>query len=158
MDELAANFPGVKVTRVALYQPEERDESLGSAYEDGTILLNPFWFSRDPTHLELAAKHRPITVVGDIELGWHGPMVHEPQHVLVHEFGHLVWNSLPNGVAEKWSTSRWRAATRNTSLAPTGYALANPSEFFAEMFALCELGYGTPDQIDDMNELVEPLK
>jgi hypothetical protein len=85
-------------------------------------------------------------------------MVEEPQHLLTHEFGHVVWQSLPRREVEEWAASRWRPATRYPRRSPSGYALTDPPEFFGEMFALVDLGYATDDEASDLMSLIEGLR
>lgn len=140
---LALRYPTAVLRRVGLYQLVPGDASMGRASPDGAVEFNPFWFGRDPRFLAEAAKDHPVVDVGGISMAWHGPMVDEPAHVVTHEFAHCVWYGLPPERASNWADARWLAATRDPSLAPTGYALANAVEYFAELFALVELGHGT---------------
>jgi hypothetical protein len=155
---LSRRYPGAKLSAVHLYDPEDGDTSMGATYEDGEIRLNKFWFGRDPRHLTDAARDHPFVRVGDAPMGWHGAMLCEPPQIIFHEFGHCVWNGLPRERVEGWATERWRAATRRPYLAPSGYALASPPEFFGEMFALCEMGLATGDEVSDLAELTRGVR
>lgn len=153
-DRLSAKYPVSNLKRVVLFCPEAGDESMGYASADGEVGLNLHWFGRDPLVLSEAAASRPIIDVGGVEMGWHGPMLSEPEQLFAHEFFHTVWYGMPQGRAERWATERWRLATRDVKLAPSGYSLANPSEFFAEFGALVELGFATPTESADLMELM----
>lgn len=155
---LHERYPGAKLRVVRLYDPEDGDTSMGATYDDGTIKLNKYWFDRDPAELSAAAKRHAVIEVGHAPMGWHGPMVWEPQQVLTHEFFHCVWNGLPCDLVEEWATARWREATRRPHLAPSGYALASPPEFFGEMGALCELGLALDAEVADLRELTNRLR
>jgi hypothetical protein len=151
-------YPGVRLSSVSLYEPKPGDTSMGATYPDGEIRLNPYWFTREPTHLGKAALHHAIVEVGGVQMGWHGPMVWEPRQLLTHEFGHVVWQALPQREVEEWAGGRWSAATREPYLAPGGYALTSRDEFFGEMFALVHLGFGTDAEVDDLDDLIGRLR
>lgn len=102
----------------------------------GTISLNAFWFARDPSHLRASATLPPL---------WHGPMTEEPRHVLTHEFGHCLSTALPAGWKSRAEELRLRA-TAAPDAAPSPYSLASADEFWAELFALNEMGYADRDQ------------
>lgn len=155
---LAEHYPGAKLNAVGLYEPKDGDTSMGATYFDGRIQLNLYWFGRAPSELSAAAGCHAVVNVGGVPIGWHGPMMWEPSQVLTHEFGHCIWNGLPQDRVEDWATPRWREATRRPHTAPSGYALASPPEFYAEMFALCELGLATADEVRDLRELTEELR
>lgn len=155
---LYERYPGALLRRVCLYDPAEGDTSMGATYDDGTVKLNKYWFGRDPYYLSAAAKRHAVVDVEGSPMGWHGPMVCEPPQLLSHEFGHCAWNGLPREQVEEWTSERWRAATRRPHLAPSGYALASPDEFFSEIFALCELGLATNAEVSDLRELTRSIR
>ena len=155
---LVERYPGVMLRSVSLYRPERGDTSMGSTTEDGDIRLNFRWFSLPSSELNQASRHHHVVVVDDVPIGWHGPMIDEPEHCLVHEFGHAAWYSLPRHVIEPWASTRWSAATRQPHAAPSGYALVNCEEFFGEMFALVHLGLATDEEVEDMADLVGRLR
>lgn len=131
---------------------------MGATYPDGNIKLNSYWFSRDSSYLKSAAEHNAVIEIDGIPIGWHGPMVWEPQQLLTHEFGHIVWYSLPEDEVAKWAKDRWTKATKKPYTAPSGYALDNAVEFFGEMFALVHLGFATDDEVLDLHDLIERLE
>jgi hypothetical protein len=156
---LASRYPGARLRSVSLYVPKPGDTSMAATYPGGDVRLNSHWFARDPAHLAVAALHLSVVDVGGFQVGWHGPMVREPEHLLTHEFGHVVWQSLPQRVVEEWAGDRWRASTRDPQRSPGGYALAHdPPEFFGEMFALVDLGFATDDEVSDMMDLIGGLR
>lgn len=155
---LSECYPGAKLTRVRLYQPERGDTSMGQTLDTGEMRLNAYWFARDPDELSAAARRYAVIEVDGSPMGWHGPMIAEPPQLLSHEFGHCAWFGLPEEVVRNWARERWRAATRRPHLAPSGYALRSPEEFFGEMFALCEMGLATDDEVADLGELTRGLR
>jgi hypothetical protein len=151
-------YPGARLQSVELYTPKPGDTSMGATYPGGRIRLNRYWFDRDPEHLRKAAMHHAVIEVGGVPMGWHGPMVWEPRQLLTHEFGHVVWQCLPQQVIEQWANDRWCAATREPYRSPGGYALTDPEEFFGEMFALVHLGFATADEAADLRGLTARLQ
>ena len=156
LEPLVERYPGAKLRSVRLYDPRPGDTSMGATYPGAVISLNQFWFARDPKYLREAAVHHAIIEVGGVPMGWHGPMIWEPRQLLTHEFGHIVWQCLPD--AKAWACERWQAATRNPHLAPGGYALTSAPEFFGEEFALVHLGLATDEENADLSELLAPLR
>lgn len=150
--KLQERYP-FRVEQVELYEPRGHDMSMGAAYPDGTIKLNAYWFAGTPDRLNDSAKRDTRIVADDQELEWHGPMVKEPEHVLVHEFGHIIEFGLGSNV-KQWSKPRWLLGTIMPATAPTGYALTNDSEYFAEAFAMYELGYAEQQAAEDMQKLL----
>jgi hypothetical protein len=155
---LTRRYPGAELRSVGLYDPRPGDTSMGATHPGGRIELNSYWFSRHPRHLRSAAEHHAVVDVGGVPMGWHGPMVWEPEQLLTHEFGHVAWQSLPQRTVRDWAGDRWSEATRVPHLAPSGYALTSPDEFFGEMFALVHLGYATEDEARDLRDLLEGLR
>jgi hypothetical protein len=153
-------YPGAKLRSVVLFDPVPGDTSMGGV-RDGVIRLNAYWFARDPQILQGAALNRHVVEVGGIQMGWHGPMTDEPAQVLTHEFGHVAWDGLPRSEVEEWTRERFRAATRDPYLSPSGYAMVgNPPllEFWAEMFALVHMGLATGDEASDMRDILKRLQ
>jgi len=151
---LLSRYPFVKLKAVHIFEPNEDDKSLGNASTPGEIALNAFWFSRDPKLLGHAALKDVIVDVNGRRIAWHGALFIEPEHVLTHEFGHILSEKLPGW--EEWTTPRWRAATANPQLAPSGYALSKDvDEFFAEEFALFELGFAGKAQTEEFERLLK---
>lgn len=155
---LRDRYPGAKLSSVGVYQPRRGDTSMGATTSDGKITLNAYWFARDPAELSKAARRYAIIDATGFPMGWHGPMIAEPPQLLTHEFGHCVYFGLPEREIEEWSEERWRAATRRPELAPSGYALTSPPEFFGEMFALCELGLATSDEVAALDEATRRIR
>lgn len=138
LEPLAVRYPSARLRRVALYEPKRGDTSMGRTLDDGTVLLNAYWFARDPAALRKAAEKHPSVIVGGITIGWHAYMP-EPPQLLTHEFFHAVRNGAP--VVMDWANDAWSACTRYPELAPSGYSLSDPEEFWAEAMALRELGF-----------------
>lgn len=136
---LDADYPHdcVRLVRLA-----DLGDSLADADQPGVINLNREWFSAPLTELSKFSKPEDqlVWVSPEIQLLWHGGMV-EPQHVLTHEFAHQLAVKLPWAAA--WAEERWRAALADPvhRRAPSGYALADPDEFWADAFAAMRLGY-----------------
>lgn len=101
--------------------------------ENNTIGLKSFWFEQEPQVLQAEALSPPF---------FHGPMTAEPVHVLTHEFGHVFCSNFQQGWKARAEVARL-ACTRATPSALDGYALGDPDEFTAELFALCELGFAS---------------
>ena len=66
-------------------------------------------------------------------------MVDEPRQVLVHEFFHVMAQAVLKYA--NWARRAWLEASLHPELSPSGYALANPDEFWAEAMAARELGF-----------------
>jgi hypothetical protein len=115
---------------------------MANASPDGQIRLNSFWFADEPARLQRASDARHTIDAGGVSLGWHGPMTEEPRQVLTHEFFHCLYEAIPS--ARPWSERMWSRATREPSLAPSGYALSEPGEWFAEFGAMREMGFAPP--------------
>lgn len=158
LESLIDTYPGAELRSVRLYQPRPGDTSMATTLSGGHIRLNAYWFARDPSFLEAAAGYHPIITVDGVNIGWHGPMRWEPLQVLTHEFGHAVGFSLPQSRYRDWVGDRWRAATRNPGLAPSGYSLDSEDEFFGEDFALVHLGYATEEETADLMDLIGGLR
>ena len=150
---LLSKYPFVDLKLVHVFTPDKDDKSMGNANVKGEIALNGFWFSRDLKFLEESALRDVFVDVGGRRIAWHGKLVVEPDHVLTHEFGHLLSDKIPKW--EEWTKPRWREATANPNLAPSGYSLSSDiDEFWAELFALIELGLASREQIRDFCTLL----
>lgn len=135
---LDADYPEVvRVVKLA-----DLGGSLADSDEPGVIVLNRRWFSAPLGELRAAAKPEDQTVRlnPEVEVMWYGGM-EEPQHVLTHEFAHLLQDHLP--WSEEFSRIHWEASCRDPTHCrpPSGYALASPEEFFSDTFAAMRLGY-----------------
>ena len=157
LTSLARRYPGAGLRTVRLYRPEPGDLSMAATLPGGVIQLNEFWFVAAPDELSEAARCYPVVVVDGVTMGWHGPMTDEPEHVLTHEFGHVAMEALRREAAD-WARERWQRATHDPVAAPSGYALANPEEFFGEEFALVHLCLATEDETADLLNLIDPLR
>ena len=151
---LCIRYPFAPLKQVSLYESETpNDTSMGAAYPGGVIKLNAYWFSTSPDRLNDAAKRDPPVETGRGMIRWHGVMDNEPEQVLTHEFAHIVEQAAPEMIG-RWSKEKWLAATKNPMLAPSGYALSIPAEFFAESFALYALGLASARQAREMSNLL----
>lgn len=154
---LAARYPRAALRRVCLYPARPRDESMGNVNERGVIALNPRWFAADPDVLRRAATGRTAFPLGDgRQVAYHGSMIAEPLHVLTHEFGHVVQYDVDGW--ERFTSPLLREARADPSLAPAGYALANATEYWAELFAACELGAATGPHVSAMRQLLGGMR
>jgi hypothetical protein len=150
LDDLMKQFP------VELYDAKSTDTSMGATLPGGIIKLNAYWFSGDPDRLNDAAKRDLIVEANGVPILWHGPMIEEPEHLLVHEFGHVVEQVHPLKCND-WALRRFVSATKDPVIAPSGYGLSHPAEYFAEAFALSVLGLATEEEEHDMNRLLAGL-
>jgi len=147
---LLKRYPQAPLKEVGTFAPKGSDRSMGHALiSDGTIKFNLYWFAQDPAVLAAAARTRPDMPLGnDTSLAFHGAMVDEPLHVVTHEFGHCL--AVAHKGAEALSRQWWREACLNPGLAPAAYALVNPIEYWAELFAAFELQAHIGPHIDEM--------
>ena len=148
-------YPGADLKDIKIGQMIEENHSLGNVNVKGVIEFNPYWFTAPPSMLQEAARGNREMPLGK-GLGtmpYHGEMIEEPQHVVTHEFGHILCYKLPHW--EKFATALLNQATDDPSLAPAGYALANPIEYFAELFACVELGFDCGLHADYMREFLD---
>lgn len=147
---LAHRYPWAPLKEVRIYQGRGHDRSMGSTSGDGVISFNSYWFSQPLAFLHEAGEGHHTVPVGNSMIAWHGPMTEEPAHVLTHEFGHVIALADPRFL--KWSRKRWRSATANVfaDIQPSGYALEDADEYWAEVFALNELGYTYDEDVARM--------
>ena len=145
---LAERYPGARLTSVCLYRPEPGDTSMGATLPSGEIILNSYWFSRSPDELSAAAKRHAVVLVDDVPMGWHACMP-EPKQILIHEFFHAFRNGHPDVM--RWADDAWARSTRRLELSPSGYALSDAEEFWAEAMATRELGikFGLSDSLEE---------
>jgi hypothetical protein len=140
---LLARYPFVKLLAVDISDTDEGDTSLADTDQRG-IHLSAMWFGQPPEILQAASARLPQMRVGDVTLPWHVAQDREPRRVITHEFGHCLEMGHPP--ARTWARERWRAATENSTLAPSLYGLSDPLEFWAESFAEYDLGLAPPDR------------
>lgn len=135
---LARRYPWVGSVAVRFYR-EPGDRSLG--HTDGrTIWLNSYWFDRPPAALEAAALEGALHGVAGIA-DWHDGMIEEPEHLLTHEFGHVIEHALarePGFIDLR--RDLFDEVRRHPERAPTGYCLVDQSECWAETFACITQG------------------
>jgi hypothetical protein len=139
VDRCSSKYPQADLKGVRLYEPKPGDRSLGNEDSHGWLSLNSLWFAGDIDQLRTAAQSEPL---------WHGPMTEEPRHVTLHEFGHVLAESI-TGCAARAETL-WQAATANPKSAPSRYSLTASPEFVAELFALVEMGFADQQQREDL--------
>jgi DNA topoisomerase-1 len=146
-------FPWVPLKTVKIYQPDPDDRSLGNADDRGVIALNSLWFKGDPEVLQRAAVEGVIVPADGHSIPWHRAVA-EPEHVVIHEFGHVATEALEDwqGAVEEARA----AAIANPELAPSGYALGGPPEYFAEAFANLLMGLARPDEAALIKGLLAP--
>lgn len=136
---LTKRYPFVPLTSVSLYEPRSNDTSMGATYPGGRIEFNSYWFAGNLDRLDAAAKRDVLVGVNGTKIAWHGEMVEEPIQVLTHEFFHCMSQALPKYI--DWAKRAWLESTLDSKLSPSGYAFANPDEFWAEAMAARELGF-----------------
>jgi hypothetical protein len=145
---LVDRYPWVPLRAVRIYEPRSADDhSMGNADTPGTIALNAHWFAQPPSLLQAEALACRKVMINGREISWH-PMIEEPTHVLTHEYGHVVTDALPDW--REWAVGGWRSALTNPDNAVSGYALADPAEFFAEEFAAAELNFTDPKPMNQL--------
>lgn len=153
-DRLIARYPFATLKRVELIDPiSKTDTSMGAALPGGVVQLNAYWFAGVPDRLNDAAKRDTLVPIGDRKIRWHGPMMDEPAQVLSHEFGHIIEQAAPE-IIGMWAAKQWQAATEQPVLAPTGYSLANAAEYWAEAFAMFDLGFASEAQANAVKALL----
>lgn len=150
---LIDKYPFVRLNKVALYAPKsDKDHSM--AYTTNKeIYLNGYWFVQPPDVLNEASHKDTIVPIGSRTIQWHGRMRQEPVHVLVHEFGHVMADSIGQAW-EDWANAGWQESTNNPVHAVSGYALANPDEWSAELFAAVELGVALTSQVKSFEDVL----
>ena len=137
-------YPVAKLGEVRLFE-REGDRSL--AHADGRdLVLNALWFTRPRAVFDEAAKLGREALPFGMPL-WHGGMG-EPEHVLTHEFWHVLALSLA-GSAE-FAESGHAAVLSNPAIAASGYAMVDPDEWGAETFAALRLGHAASLQVAEM--------
>lgn len=142
---LVDKYPQAPLKRVRIYRPASADDrSLGNANENGVISLNEHWFAQPPEVLQREAENWPLMPLGGGRfIKWHGNMLKEPEHCGTHEFFHVLAEAIPD--IDEFSTAGWLNDTENPDEAVSGYALADPAEWWAESATAAELGFKAPD-------------
>lgn len=135
--DLLERYPAALLRTVRIYDPPEGDRSMGYT-KKGMISLNAHWFGRDPAVLRDEALTRPAVLLQGRRVAWHGGMIEEPDHLLAHEFGHVLSDALPGW--RDFAGAARRVASRNPGMAVSGYGLVDDDEYWAECFAAFELG------------------
>ena len=141
--QLADQYPAAELKDFSLFEPAAHDESLGYT-EDGEVRLSSRWFAAPANRLKAAALCNADTPWVDRAAPlWHGGML-EPAHTIAHEFGHVLMDALEARGDPRFARllrdGYDRAAMSDPRSAPTGYALANRAEWFAEAFAAVHAG------------------
>ena len=129
LDALVVKYPDAELQRVELFW-KTLDRSIAATDTDsGTLRLNAYWFSKEPSFLIEASKGAR---------GWHCCLGQEPRRVLTHEYGHSLMAARP--WLRDYARPSWAAATRTPTLASSGYGLVDEDEWWAEEFSCYELG------------------
>ena len=150
---LCEKYPRCPIKLVRLYDLKEGDRSIANADNKGVISLNPYWFIQSPDVLNAASHGDRMINVGDgILVAYHGDMLDEPNHVMVHEFGHLLTDALPGW--KEFITPLWQEALNQPELTPAGYGLTNIIEYWAELFAAVELGISDNPHVMAMRDFL----
>lgn len=127
---------------------------MGFATGDCTISLNGFWFERPRrVFIEQVLSARAATPE-EFPL-WHGGVGgvdREFERLLTHEFGHLV-AAVTQG-SRDFAARSFDAAVDDPSLAVSGYALVDPDEHWAELFAALIIGGSDSPQVGEMREFL----
>ena len=145
---LVRKYPQAKLTRVSVAPPRrENDISMGFYNEDDqSIAFNEYWFGQPLRFLAKAAKTPPL---------FHGLMVEEPAHVVVHEGFHAIQQGYGFKNLDERARKVWEGVTRDPGIAPAQYALTNPIEFYAELGACVELDLATDQQRDQFSWIMD---
>lgn len=153
IERLVKKYPRAELHTVKLSENQRCNFSLGNANVKGVISLNPYWFEREPSILKQAAKSDYMMPLGNgEEAGYHGKMIEEPLHVITHEFGHILSDNVPGW--QVVASKMWTEATKKPELAPAVYALANPIEYWAELFAASELNLSDSPHVKYMRSFL----
>lgn len=145
--------------KLKMYDPPEGDTSLGST-EGTTISMNAFWFAEPIDKLREAAAEGNRTI-SDLVPTWHGGMP-EPDQFVTHEMGHVLWNAKLHDRPEfqRFVQEGYAAALADPASAVSGYSLAHPDEFWAEVFCAAEIGgeaLAANPHVAKLRELLEGL-
>lgn len=151
---LLAKYPFTKLKAVSLFDPDKKvnDLSMGRTTPQGEITLNSYWFSQPPEFLQKSAQEKTEVDIGGNKVPWHGEMIEEPEHVITHEFGHVIALNLPGW--KKFAETRRKQILKDTALAISAYECADDDELFAEDFAAYELGFADKDLQYEMDKLL----
>lgn len=147
---MADRYPQAGFRGVELFEPGERDFSLGYTTDDGTIHLSARWFAAPIVELKAAGLcNADLPTRAGIEgPAWHGQML-EPEHTLMHEFGHVLMKALQarrdKGLARLLRDGFYNGAVVDPVNAPTGYSVPSKGnedggEWFGECFAAAHVG------------------
>lgn len=103
----------------------------------------------------MAAGEVDDDVPGYPGLRWHSGMPF-PLANIFHEFGHCV-EGIDKGLRDL-SLLLWLEATASPENAPSGYALQDSDEFWAEAFALYELGMMDNSYVQEIGSALRPFQ
>jgi hypothetical protein len=161
INQVIERYPQIPLKKVTIFDARNKscwwcNRSLGNADEKGIIKFNAYWFTQPAKVLQQAALDDYVQFVNGQAILWHGIFgLSEPDHLAAHECGHCLAQVVKD--AAKWAKDKWLEATYNVNLAPSGYAVASGSEFFAEYFAMIYLGFGTKEQERDFENLINEI-
>jgi hypothetical protein len=139
--EMVDRFPWSGLREVRLFEPKGDDCSQGNADTPGVISLSAGWLTKPRMALQEATLERFVVEINGAELGWHS-WSGEPEHLLCHEYGHIVGTKLRH--YESWAHERWLQMTAEPADAVSGYALATSDECWAECFTAYVMGVASP--------------
>lgn len=151
---LAKKYPQAPLRTVKLYRGPAADRSLANT-TGTTIALNRHWFGQDPEVLQRAALECRDIDLGRQRIAWHGEMTEQPEQLLTHEFGHALSGAVPGW--RRFAVEHRNAGLRDPASAPSGYALVDPEEFWAEAFCATELGKARPALAREVRSLLGKL-
>lgn len=155
LEALCAAYPNVKFDGLQLYGPPAGDESLGCT-DGNRILLNAGWFTEPEAKLDQAIVEGRVATPPGVPL-WHGgigSLEHEVERLVCHEFGHLVAQTIGKS-AQRFADRGHRAVLAEPDIAVSGYAITDPEEWFAEVFAAMRLGAAGSRQVAEMAAFLE---
>jgi len=137
-------YPRAQLAEVRLFE-KKGDRSLAHV-EGRDIVLNALWFTRPRALLEEAGSDGRACLPYGMPL-WHGGMK-EPDHLLTHEFWHVLAAALPD--SNKFMDRGYAEVLADPSVAASGYAMVDRDEWGGETFAALRLGHGASKQVAEL--------
>lgn len=141
-------YPRARLAEVRLFE-KQGDRSLAHV-EGRDIVLNALWFTRPRVVLDEAGSDGRACLPYGMPL-WHAG-IPEPEHVLTHEFWHVLATALSGSV--KFMDAGHAAVLADPAIAVSGYSLTDRDEWGAETFAVLRLGHAASVQVAEMEKFL----
>lgn len=141
-------YPRARLAEVRLFE-KSGDRSLAHV-EGRDIVLNALWFTRPRVVLDTAGSDGRACLPFGMPL-WHGGLG-EPEHVLTHEFWHVLADTLSGSV--KFMDAGYAAVLADPAIAVSGYASVDRDEWGGETFAVLRLGHAASVQVVEMEKFL----